>query len=246
MARFWRSRSSLVWVGGAAVIIVLAVGKMIPWLTAERQVIAGSPSLGGLYSISTPKLRKGARACVSFVPLTTEVRSIGISARTATHPVPLTFELSAPGYRATVRAAANWPSGGPTPVHATLPKAPPRDAVGKLCITNAGKHSVDLVGTDEPRSQVAAQSTINGKPVSDLAVTLYGGQESVLSRAGTIIGHTSGLTSTIPTFIAWIFVLTLILGVPLAAIYALATAFKEPATRDETPQTEPPAPSNAS
>jgi hypothetical protein len=224
----------LVWIAGAAVIIVLALGKMIPWSTADRQVIAGSPSLGGLYSISAPKLRKGARACVSYVPLTTEVRSVSIVARTATQPVPLTLELSAPGYKTTALAPANWPSGGPTPVTVALPKSPPRDVVGKLCITNAGTHSIDLVGTDEPRSQVAAQSTIDGKPVSDLAVTLYGGQESVLSRTGTIVGHAADLTSTVPSFIAWIFVLALVIGVPLAALLALSISFGAEAD-DEPP-----------
>ena len=133
---------------------------------------------------------------------------------------------SAPGYRATARVSG-YPPGADVPVQARF--APPaRDrADGRLCVHNAGRHAVDLVGTAEPRSQSPAVTTLDGKDAQmDAALTLLEARPASLgSRLGGVFGHAAALTGALGTWLLWLVavacVLLVVAGLPLALWSAL-------------------------
>ena len=219
--------------GPIVLLATFAIGALwfyVPHLTEDHPVVLSTPSLVGYQSTKEVVLHRGQQACISPVPLEPALRTVRmvLHARGATAS-ELELELRAPGYRGTGRFAG-YPSGGVTNVEAAVSPAPPRDVDGTLCVRNPGRHSVGLVGTDEPVSVSLPSTMLDGKPagVVDPAITFIGGPpQSILSRAGTILGRASELTGGfVPLWLLWPLALAFLLAAPLALAWALYSALE--------------------
>ena len=214
--------------GPIVLLATFAIGALwfyVPHLTEDHPVVLSTPSLVGYQSTKEVVLHRGQQACISPVPLEPALRTVRIvlHARGAAASA-LELELRAPGYRGAGRFAG-YPSGGVINVEAAVSPAPPRDADGTLCVRNPGRHSVGLVGTDEPVSVSLPSTMLDGKPAGavDPAITFLGGPpRSMISYAGTILGRASDLTGGfVPLWLLWPLALAFVVGAPLALAWAL-------------------------
>ena len=214
--------------GPIALLVTFAVGVLwfyLPHLTEDHANVLSTPSLVGFQTSKQVVIRRGQQACISPVPLEPALRSVRmlLQAR-GPQASPLDLELRAPGYLGTGRFAG-YKAGGPANVEAAVTPAPPRDADGTLCLRDTGRRAVGLVGTDEALSITVPATTVDGKPAGavDPAITFLGGPpQSMISRAGTILGRASDLTGGFaPLWLLWPLVLAFVLAAPLALAWAL-------------------------
>lgn len=214
-----------------AVYLAGALHWYRPFLDQRRVVVASTPSLEGIQSVKEVRLGHGQRACITPLPLDPQDHRLRLVLWAhATSPVPLSFVLSGHGYTGRGRFTTYAP-GSPTPVEAPVSSPPPAAFDGQLCVRNEGRHSVGLVGTDEPDSLTLPSTSVDGQapgPV-DPAVTFYGGPDaSLLSRAGTVIGRVSDFTGGVmPPWLLWPLALLIVIGVPAGTAVALGLGLRE-------------------
>jgi hypothetical protein len=219
--------------GPILVLATFAIGVLwfyVPHLTEDHPNVLSTPSLAGFQSTKEVLVRGGQQACISPVPLEPALRTVRmvLHAR-GTQSSTLELELRAPGYRGTGRFAG-YPVGGIVSVDAPVSPAPPRNADGTLCLRNVGRRAVGLVGTDEPLSTTLPATAIDGKPAGnvDPTITFLGGPpQSIISRAGTVLGRASDLTGGfVPLWLLWPLTIALVLGAPLAVAWALYSSLE--------------------
>ena len=214
--------------GPIVLLATFALGALwfyVPHLTEDHPNVLSTPSLVGFQTSKQVVVRRGQQACISPVPLEPALRTVRmvLQAR-GTQASPLHLELRGPGYRGTGRFAGYQP-GGAVNVEAAVSPAPPGGADGTLCVRNAGWRAVGLVGTDEPLSATLPATALDGKPTGDVdpAITFLGGPpQSIISRAGTILGRASDLTGGfVPLWLLWPLSIAFVLAAPLALAWAL-------------------------
>jgi hypothetical protein len=217
--------------GPALVLVTFAIGALwfyVPHVTESHANVISTPSLVGYQTSKQVVVRRGQQACIAPVPLEPALRTVRmiLQARGA-QAAPLDVELRAPGYRGTGRMAGYQP-GKPVNVETAVTPAPPRDVDGTLCLRNTGPRAVGLVGTDEALSTTVPATTLDGKPAGEVdpAITFLGGPpQSILSRAGTILGRASDFTGGfLPMWLLWPLTILLVLAAPLALAWALYVA----------------------
>jgi hypothetical protein len=214
--------------GPILVVATFAIGALwfyVPHLTEDHPNVLSTPSLVGYQSSKEIVVHRGQQACISPVPLEPGLRTVRLVLHgRGAQSSPLELELRAPGYRGAGRFSG-YQSGGIIGVEAAVSPAPPRDVDGLLCVRNSGRHSVGLVGTDEPISQTLPATMLDGKPAGavDPAITFLGGPpRSMISYAGAILGRASDLTGGfVPLWLLWPLALVFVLGAPLALAWAL-------------------------
>lgn len=202
-----------------------------PFLDQRRAVVASTPSLEGIQSLKEVRLRPGQRGCIQTLPLDPQDHRLRLVLWAhAARPVPLSFALRGRGYAARGRFAG-YPAGGPAPVIAPVSPAPPAAFDGTLCVRNEGRHSVGLVGTDEPNSLTLPSTRVDGgaeSPVDPAVTFLDGPDASILSRAGTVIGRVSDFTGGVmPVWLLWPLALLIVVGVPAGTALALGLGLRE-------------------
>ncbi len=218
------------WALGAAIaVLALAtIAKIGPWVTAERGAPAVTPSLGGLSANNPLRVEPGHLVCVAPVPLTGQARIVQLNVHAPRRAQPLRASVTAPGYRGTARIPADYPVGYETGVYGTLSQPPPGDVEGRVCIRNVGERAVELAGTQEPRSQVLAQTTLDGRPAgTSIALSLHGEPASALSRVGTIVDRAAALTGLLPVASVWILLVLAAIGIPVAAVWTITRGARE-------------------
>jgi hypothetical protein len=220
-------------VGPILVVATFAIGALafyVPHLTEDHPNVLSTPSLLGVQTSKEVLVRRGQQACMSPVPLEPALRSVRmvLHAR-GTASSPLELELRSPGYRGTGRFAGFAP-GAVVGVEAAVSPAPPTNTDGVLCVRNAGRHAVGLVGTDEPVSASLPATALDGKPTGnvDPAITFLGGpRQSLISRAGTILGRASDFTGGfVPLWLLWPLAIAFVLVAPLALAWALYSSLE--------------------
>jgi len=211
----------------ALVLVVFVFGAAItflPWLTEQRTVVAGTPSLEALYSQAEVKVPARKRACIRPIAIDQNARQVRMLLHTVGRRAPVVgVTLTAPGYRATGRFEGYAP-GGATPAVASLSKAPPGPAAGELCVRNTGQRAIGLVGSNEPASMTLPVTYIGHRSAGEIdpAITLYSGEDrSLLQQAGTILDRAAGFTGVVPGWMMWPLALLLVAVLPLGTATAL-------------------------
>jgi hypothetical protein len=206
---------------GLIVVLVGALHWWRPFLTEQRAIIASTPSPGPRSVGVNVALKPRSRLCVG------PVRIDHTTAR-----AQFTLAASRPGLaRLAVQARAPSYSFG-TALDPTLQRTatalaipitrPPHDVTGELCLRNAGRSRLLFVGTNDPLSIGLARTRVDDKELADQAVELellQARQQSVLARFGTIVHRAADLTGNLmPFWLAWLLVVTLVIGTPLAIV----------------------------
>ena len=205
--------------GPVLVVATFAIGGLwfyVPHLTEAHPNVISTPSLVGFQSSKQVVVRRGQQACIAPVPLEPALRTVRmvLQAR-GTQSSPLELELRAPGYRGTGRFTG-YSAGGPVDVDAAVSPAPPRDADGtSACATpaagrRAGRHRRAAVA----HRCLPRRSTASPLASVDPAITFLGGPpQSMISRAGTILGRASDFTGGyVPLWLLWPLAVLLVLG----------------------------------
>ena len=196
-----------------------------PWATTEREVVAATPALGGLFQRKIVDVMPGSTACIGNLRVAPEMRQARLRLSTGGPPaIPIRVELRAGAHRSSDRLS-RYPTG--TDYVATFDLEPPPEATqGELCVVNEhrGDEWVGLVGTDEGRSQTIATLQLDGREVeaTDVELTfLTGERSSLLSRTGEVLRHASALTGgAVPPWLAWVLLVLVAAGLPLGALTA--------------------------
>lgn len=216
------------------VVVVYAAGALhwyVPFLTQQRIAVASTPSMQPLFSIDAVRVRPGSRACIAPLPLDPSVASVELLVRSPDRAAPLAIALTAPGYRSRTTATGYDP-GDATKVTVPVRPRPARAVDGTLCVRNAGRRAIGLVGTAAPQSVTLPATSVDGGPEdpADPTVTFLKdpSSSSLLDRRTTIVQRASDFTGGLaPTWLVWLLALALLAGTPLAVGGALALGLRD-------------------
>ena len=182
-------------------MLVACIAWFVPYLTRERENVAGVPVPTPFVAQAHVVMRPGAEACLSDVAFDTDAEVVEVTALTVPRSRPtLKILAEAPGYRET----ATVPGGG---------------------------ERIDLLGTTDSRTAVGRPITrVDGAEVApDLSVRLLSTDTgSVLERLGQLIDRAAAFKPGLfgaPIFL-WVVALLLALGAPALAVYSLVSSFR--------------------
>ena len=224
------SPRTLAGLGAALGLLIACVAWFEPYLTLERENVAGVPVPPPFVAQVPVRMDPGSEACLSDVAFDTDAELVELQALTTPRPrPPLDIVAQAPGYRET----ATIP-GGREPLTALYGRVDPptRSTVGTLCIRSRGERRIDLLGTTDPRTAVGRPVTrIDGEEVPpDITVRLLSTDSgSVLERLGRLVDRAAAFKPGLfgaPVFV-WMVVVFAAIGVPAAAVYSMLSSFRE-------------------
>lgn len=224
--------------GGAAVLLMLAWqwATVYDYALYKRDARTSSAGLSALFSREVVLLKAGQRAClepVTFAPDTGQAR---VRVQVPRKKAPrLDLEMRAPGYRERVTVPPLEPQVEGE-VKVEFPQ-PGREVTGEFCFHNRGPTPINLIGTNEGRSLLPVELTIDGRPKPDANLELAlleAGGHSLASRRGELIDRASTFTSGwIPSWLLWpIAALLVALPLLMAVLFGLSVTRAEEARAD--------------
>jgi hypothetical protein len=223
------SPRALAGLGAGLGLLIAFFAWFLPYLTRERENVAGVPVPSPLIAQTPVRMNPGSEACLSDVAFDTDAELVELTALTTPRPrPPMEIVAEAPGYRETATAP-----GGYEPLTALYARIDPpkRSVVGTLCIRNRGKRRIDLLGTTDARTAVGRPVTrIDGEEVAaDITVRLLSTHPgSVVERLGQLVDRIAAFKPGLfgaPVFL-WAVLLLTAIGVPAAAIYSMLSSFR--------------------
>ena len=214
--RLWPAVLAAVLIAGALLI------WGVPWLTKPRPDMTSTPTPPPFATITPILLEPGARVCESEVALSPDTRTaIVLSAKFEGTGPKLRVEASMDGWRGEGEIAAGY--HGLEPLAATIP-APPRNAIGTVCVENAGERSTLLQGTVEGRIQNRSATSVDDTVIPQkLSLLLSTGQDrSIADRLGQILYRIAAFKPPVlaPAVLA-ILALLVLVCVPAGVVYAI-------------------------
>jgi hypothetical protein len=224
-----RSPRTLAGLGAALGLLIACVAWFEPYLTLERENVAGVP-VPPPFVVQVPvRMDPGSEACLSDVAFDTDAELVELQALTPRQRPRLEIAARAPGYRETATVP-----GGTEPLTGLYARIDPpeRSVVGTLCIRNRAKRRIDLMGTTDPRTAVGRPVTrIDGEEVvPDITVRLLSTDSgTVLERLGQLVDRAAAFKPGLfgaPVFL-WIVVALAAIGAPAAAIYSMLSSFRD-------------------
>jgi hypothetical protein len=206
----------------ALLMLVAFVAWGIPWLTKSRADTTSVPTPPPFSAVTPIVLKGGSKACEDKVAFATATRAVTLlTAKFDGVGGPLRVIASYPGYRGDATIARGY--GGEQALRAEIP-APPRNAIGTLCIENTGKHTVQLQGTIEPRIQNRSSTSVDDKVLTTkLSLILTEeSNRSLAARPGEILVRVAAFK---PFWVGQVslalLALLVVLAVPVAVLYAV-------------------------
>lgn len=206
-----------------ALMLVAALAWGIPWLTKSRPDRTSTPTPPPFAAIAPITLKPGQEACEDLIAFSTDTRQITVLSGKFDGTGPrLRVVASTPdGWRATAEIPAGYE--GLRSLPATIP-APPRNAIGGVCVRNAGSKAVDLQGTTEGRIQNRSATSVDDKVIPEkLSLLLSEGRDrSVADRPGEILARISAFKGAIVGSASLtLLLLVVLLLVPAGVLYAI-------------------------
>jgi hypothetical protein len=207
----------------AGLIVVALLAWGVPWLTRDRTVTTSTPTPPAFQAIAPIELERGQQACESLVALSTDTRTVVLrSAKFTGSGPPLDVVVSAPGYRASTRVPAGYT--GEQQLSVAIP-APPRNAIGDVCVRNAGRRAMALQGTTEGRIQNRSATSVDGELiVPKMTLLLAAGRDvSLAGRPGQIMDRIAAFKPPLFGRVSLgLLGLLVLVGAPVAVVYAIA------------------------
>ena len=225
-------RSPRTWaaVGVGLGLLIACLAWFVPYLTRERQDIAGVPVPTPVIAQAPVRMLPGSEACLSDVAFDTGAELVELMALAPPRQrPPVEVVARAPGYR-----EAAFVTGGnepPTWLYAQI-DPPSQSVLGTLCIRNRGERRVDLLGTTDARTATGRPVTrIDGVEVApDISVRLLSEDTgSVLERLGQLVDRAAAFKPGVfgAPVLLWLTLLLVAIGVPAAATYAIVASLRE-------------------
>jgi hypothetical protein len=206
----------------ALLMVIALVAWGIPWLTKSRADTTSVPTPPPFSAVTPIDLKGGSTVCENNVAFSPDARAATIlTYKFAGAGPPLHVVASFPGYEGDATIAGGY--GGEQPLRAEIP-APPRNAIGTLCITNTGKRPMTLQGTSEGRIQNRSVTSVDNKVIVPKLSLILTEQvnRSLADRPGEILARISAFK---PWWIGSgslvvLFALVLV-GVPAGVLWAI-------------------------
>jgi hypothetical protein len=206
-------------------VLLAALVWGVPWLTKGRTDTTSTPTPPPFQAIAPIALPRGEQACENVVALSPDTRAITVlSAKHTGGGVPLDVIVTAPGYRGTGSIPGGYlGEGGLT---AAISPPPPRNAIGSVCVRNAGRRDAQLQGTTEGRIQNRSSTAVDGEVIPQKMALLLSEdrQRSLGSRLGEVGDRIAAFK---PPFVndvtLAILALLVLIAAPAGVIYAIAT-----------------------
>jgi hypothetical protein len=209
------------------VVAVAAVAVFIPYVTREREAVAGVPVPPPYEVAENIRLAPDQQVCLKGVAIDvdSEIAEFSIASNTRSGP-PLRVSARAPGYRAGGEVAGGYTGPGARRV----PLDPPSQSLlADFCVANRGERSVQLLGAHEGRTASRPVAFVAGEEIpQDMTLRFlekdYG---SVLGRLGSLIDRMSAFhPPVLEKPVLWLLLALLVLVLPAAAIYAIVSSFR--------------------
>jgi hypothetical protein len=214
--------------GGALLVLaVAAVAVFVPYLSREREAVAGVPVPSPFAVQENIRLAPDQEVCLDAVAIDvdSEIAEFSVISKTKSGP-PLRVSADAPGYR----SAAEVDGGYVSPDTIRVPLEPPtRSLLAEFCVANRGKRKVDLLGAHEPRTASRVIARVDGTDIpQDLTLRFLSEDSgSVLARLDSLIARMSAFhPPVLETPVLWLLLALLVLVLPAAAIYAVVSSFR--------------------
>lgn len=214
--------------GGALLVLaVAAVAVFVPYLSREREAVAGVPVPSPFAVQENIRLAPDQEVCLDAVAIDvdSEIAEFSVISKTKSGP-PLRVSADAPGYR----SAAEVDGGYVSPDTIRVPLEPPtRSLLAEFCVANRGKRKLELLAAHEPRTASRPVASVDGREVApDLALRfLEEGSGSVGERMGSLIDRMSAFRpAVLEKPVLWLILALLVLVLPAAAIYAVVAGFR--------------------
>lgn len=209
------------------VVLLLALGKAVPFLTEDRPITESTPTVFSDAAATVLAVAPEQRACIDDVELDTDARFVSFATATANRvSPPITVSIVADGYRFTGRHPGGAERFAPIRVRVT---PPPQDLRGAaLCLRNDGRERTELVAVGPGRSSSDSATTVAGQETeTDLSVTLLTDDAgSILGNAGRILDRIAAFRPVTGWMVGLLAILVLV-AVPLAVALALRRAVEE-------------------
>jgi hypothetical protein len=214
--------------GGALLVLaVAAVAVFVPYLSREREAVAGVPVPSPFAVQENIRLAPDQEVCLDAVAIDvdSEIAEFSVISKTKSGP-PLRVSAEAPGYR----AAAEVDGGYLSPDTIRVPLEPPtRSLLAEFCVANLGKRRVDLLGAHEARTASRVVARVDGTDIpQDLTLRFLSEDSgSVLARLDSLIDRMSAFhPPVLETPVLWLLLALLVVVLPAAAIYAVVSSFR--------------------
>jgi hypothetical protein len=209
------------------VLALAAAVVFVPFLTRERETVAGVPVPKPFAVPENIPLRPGQEVCVDAVAIDVDSEIAEFTAISRRRPgPPLRVTVSTSGYR----ASAEVDGGYRRRRTVRVPLEPPaRSLLTELCIANRGDRAVELLAAHEPRTVSRPVARVDGQEVApDLALRfLLEDDGSVLARLGSLVDRMSAFRpAVLEEPVIWLLVVVLVLVLPATAIYAVVSSFR--------------------
>jgi hypothetical protein len=211
-----------------ALMAVALLGWGIPWLTKQRQDTTSTPTPPPFAAIAPIALKGGSVVCEDQVALSPQTgAAVVLSARFTGDGPPLRVVASAPGYEGDATVPAGYRAD--QALRVALP-APPRNAIGTVCIRNTGRRAIALQGTTEGRIQNRSTTSVDDKVITaKLSLVLTESRDrSLADRPGEVLDRVAAFK---PPYVGRVslalLALLVLLGVPAGVLYAIARGLAE-------------------
>jgi hypothetical protein len=207
--------------------VLAAAGLGAKYMLRDRDYAASVPQPPPLYQLANVPLAPAALACWGPVVVDTRSQRALIQVATGGRPgAALTFSLQAPGWIVSRPVPAGY--GDNSVVGIDLP-APPRDLAARACVRNAGAAPVALFASDD-RTKAPYQTQLSGRTLNAVPeLSFYErGRHSIGSRLPLTLERIRAFRfGFLHPWLLWPLALLLVAGVPLALIWAYASALRE-------------------
>jgi len=209
----------------AAILLVLAGARFAIYLTADRGLVASTPSPRPLFKVTQVPLASGQRLCLTDVTIPRDAQRLRVQASTFGRPGPaLGIELRAGRYDQRLRVPAGYPDA--TVLDVPM-RPPPAAALGEVCLRQDGATRIALVGTTEERTLSRPVGKLDGRAIAPDTYLVFdeAGTASALSKTPAILARMSAFRpGIVGPWLLWPLLALVVIGVPAGVLWALRRA----------------------
>jgi hypothetical protein len=208
----------------AAIILVGALVWFAPFVSHSREPISSTGASPPFANVTPVRLPASSVLCMTDVTIDTDARIAQFTVIPGASPAP-PVRVSADGYHSPeVEVPGGQRNAGPQTASIRPPAHP---VIGELCVRNAGRVAISLVGTMEDRTSGREQAVIDGARIKpDVQLTLLArGHRTVLQEVPAVMRHMAAFKgSFVSPALLWILLLLVVLGVPALVVGAVAAS----------------------
>jgi hypothetical protein len=230
---------------GALLMLLWQWGEIHEYGTYKRDARTSTPGLSALFAREVVLLDADESACLEPVTFAADTGQARVRVQVPKRRAPrLDLEMRAPGYDERVTVPPMEPRAEGE-VRVEFPQ-PRREVTGEFCFHNRGPTPINLIGTNEGRSLLPVELTIDGRPKDDANLELQllrAGGHSLASRRTEIVDRASAFTAgLVPAWLLWpVALLLVLLPLIVAVLFGVSVTRAEAARADRGDGRGPPA-----